>query len=373
MDNNNYGNRPSFGSTPFNGRDSNRNNPPRTSFGNSSYRPMSSFGSGYPRPSSFGSSYGRPMGGMNRPPYGSFSGAGAGAGSRSFGYSGMGGSGFNRPASAYGGMSRPAYGASPYASRFAPTDASRYGHGRTLPPFSTMPQQPGQPQEPVFNKYSLDNAQPQGVDVNNNFQPTAQVQDAAPQYQEPAAQYEQPAQEVHYDQPAQDVQYDQQYEQPAQEMTPMDSGEELSADFLKNWEPSIMALAEYSSVGSEQRGAYIIDDAGNVICEGFEGKQEDPNNPDAELFEYAAEVNAINSAYSNGRDGELYNANLLVSEIPSEETASYIAQMGLKAIYYWVKGEKEFKKFQKNKDYKKVSAILEPLNCKLIPVQGDKK
>ena len=27
-------------------------------------------------------------------------------------------------------------------------------------------------------------------DVNNNFQPTAQVQDAAPQYQEPAAQYE---------------------------------------------------------------------------------------------------------------------------------------------------------------------------------------
>lgn len=234
MDNNNYGNRPSFGSTPFNGRDSNRNNPPRTSFGNSSYRPMSSFGSGYPRPSSFGSSYGRPMGGMNRPPYGSFSGAGAGAGSRSFGYSGMGGSGFNRPASAYGGMSRPAYGASPYASRFAPTDASRYGHGRTLPPFSTMPQQPGQPQEPVFNKYSLDNAQPQGVDVNNNFQPTAQVQDAAPQYQEPAVQYEQPAQEAYYDQPAQDVQYDQQYEQPAQEMTPMDSGEELSADFLKN-------------------------------------------------------------------------------------------------------------------------------------------
>ena len=45
----------------------------------------------------------------------------------------------------------------------------------------------------VFNKYSVDNAQPQGVDVNNNFQPTAQVQDAAPQYQEPAAQYEQPA------------------------------------------------------------------------------------------------------------------------------------------------------------------------------------
>ena len=49
-------------------------------------------------------------------------------------------------------------------------------------------------------------AQPQGVDVNNNFQPTAQVQDAAPQYQEPAAQYQQPAQEVHYDQPAQDLQ-----------------------------------------------------------------------------------------------------------------------------------------------------------------------
>ncbi|MGL5246183.1 MAG: hypothetical protein ACRC8C_01290 [Mycoplasmoidaceae bacterium] len=401
MDNNNYGNKPSFGSTPFNGEGANRMTP-RSSFSNSSYRPMSSVGSGYPRSSSFASSYRRPMGGMgasgfNRPAYGSMGASGRPA------YGSMGSSGFNRPyGSSYGGMgsygsfnrpaygslsstrsigysgmggvsgfNRPHYGASPYASRFAPVDSSRYGYGRTLPQLS-IPNQEGQnaSQEPVFNKYSLDNAQPQGVDVHNNFQ------EVAPQYQEPTQQYQEPTQQ--YQEPTQQYQEPtQQYQEPvAQEEVqyeqPVSSGEELSAEFLKNWEPSIMSLAEYSSVGLDQRGAYIIDDAGNLIGEGFEGKQEDPNNPDAELFEYAAEINAVNNAYSLGRDAELYQANILSSDIPSEESASYIAQMGIKAIYYWVKGEKEFKKYHKNKDYKKVLAILEPLNCKLIPVQGEK-
>ncbi|MGL5591437.1 MAG: hypothetical protein ACRDCF_01745 [Mycoplasmoidaceae bacterium] len=383
MDNNNYGNRPSFGSTPFNGGGANRV-PPRSSFSGSSYRPMSSFGSGYPRPSSFASSYRRPTGGMgasgfNRSYYGSMSGP------RPYGsYGGMGASALNRPAYGslsstrsigYGGMggahgfNRPPYGASPYASRFAPVDSSRYGYGRTLPPLSMpRPQGTETPQEPVFNKYSLENSQPQGVDVHNNFQ------EVAPQYHEPVQQQEQQYQEP--------VQQEQQYQEPVQQqepvaqeaeyVQPVSTGEELTTEFLKNWEPSVMSLAEYSSVGLEQRGAYIIDDVGNLIGEGFEGKQEDPNNPDAELFEYAAEINAINNAYSFGRDAELYQANVLVSSIPSEETASYVAQMGIKAIYYWVKGEKEFKKYHKNKDYKKVSAILEPLNCKLIPVQGDK-
>ncbi|MGL5640177.1 MAG: hypothetical protein ACRDCD_00770 [Mycoplasmoidaceae bacterium] len=379
MDNNNYGNRPSFGSTPFNGG-TNRIQP-RSSFSNSSYRPMSSIGSGYPRPSSFSSSYRRPMGGMgaygyNRPAYGSM------AGSRPYGsYGGMGASALNRPA--YGslsstrsigynggayGFNRPPYGSSPYASRFAPMESSRYGYGRTLPPLSmSRPEGPELQQEPVFNKYSLENSQPQGVDVHNNFQ------EVAPQYQEPTQQPEQQHQEP-TQQPEQ--QLEQQHQEPvAQEeqyVQPVSSGEELSAEFLKNWEPSVMSLAEYSSVGLEQRGAYIIDDVGNLIGEGFEGKQEDPNNPNAELFEYAAEINAINNAYYLGRDAELYQANVLASSIPSEETASYVAQMGIKAIYYWVKGEKEFKKYHKNKNYKKVSAILEPLNCKLIPVKGDK-
>ncbi|MGL4617400.1 MAG: hypothetical protein ACRCUM_04110 [Mycoplasmoidaceae bacterium] len=371
MDKNNYGNRPSFGSTPFNSGGANRMTP-RSSFANSSYRPMSSMGSGYPRPSSFSSSHRRPMGGMghssfNRPAYGSIAGPrpygspglnrpsyGALSSTRSVGYGGgMGGS--------YG--FRPSYGHSPYANRFAPTSSSRYGYGRSLPPVSTPIEGSDNPQEPVFNKYSLDNSQPQGVDVHNNFQ------EVAPKYQEQPQEYQQPvAQEAIQELPqeqqpvAEEVQYEQ----------PVSSGEELSAEFLKNWEPSIMALAEYSSVGLDQRGAYIIDDAGNLIGEGFEGKQEDPNNPDAELFEYAAEINAINNAYALGRDAELYQANLLVSEIPNEETASYIGQMGIKAIYYWVKGPKEFKKYKKNKKYQKVAAILEPLNCKLIPVEGEK-
>ena len=90
-----------------------------------------------------------------------------------------------------------------------------------------LPKHPWPPHEPEFNKYSLGNAQPQGVDGDNNFQPTAQDQDAAPQYQQPAVHYEQPGQEAYYDQPGQDVQYVQQYEQPAQKMPPKESGEEL--------------------------------------------------------------------------------------------------------------------------------------------------
>ncbi len=388
--NNNFGNKPQFGNSPFGNNNGNAlstrsslNNfrPAYGSFGSSYGRP-SQFGSSYGRPSQFGSSYGRPMS------FGSSYGQGGqgnfGSYARPFS-SPYGGMGSSRPA--FGGfagnqnpMYRPSYMStrppfgSMYANRFEPMSGSRYGYD-SLPPFAAGNPNAGQPQHDPNNKYNLDNAQPQGVDVNNNFEQVPQEQNA--QYYDPNQQPVADAQ--YYDpnqQPVADAQYDPN-QQPVAEAEPVAAeaqeyveqavayGTGFDPEFLKGWEPSLKQMSELSSYGMNQRGSYIVDDAGNVIGDGYEGMQEDPNNPGAEVYEYSSEINAINSSYSYGKEGEIYGANVITSEIPTEDTASYLTQMGIKAIYYLVKGEKAVKKSVKNKAHKKLVTILEPAGCSL--------
>ncbi|MGL4647670.1 MAG: hypothetical protein ACRCVI_02985 [Mycoplasmoidaceae bacterium] len=395
--NNNFGNPPQFGNTPFGNNQNalstrsslNSFRPAYGSFGSSYGRP-SSFGSPYGRPSSFGSSYGgrpmssfgssygRPMSfgssfGNQRP--GSF-----GSYSRPFGGAGMSRppfSGFSQPGSMYRPSymsTMPPYG-SAYASKFGPAPDSRFGGA--LPPYTVgnpnaAPQD--QPPADAYNKYSLENAQPQGVDVHNNFEqvgPELQVQsmygDVYQEQQPVAAALVDPTM-----MPPQEAVAAAPVEEHVEHAEYHDPGAELDVEFIKSWQPSVKELAEFSSYGVDKRAAYIVDNGGNVVGEGYEGMQEDPNNPEAEVYEYSAEINAINNAYAIGKETLIYGASIISIDLPSEDTVTYLTQMGIKTIFFFVPGEKGIKKINKNKVYKAVLDIAEAAGCKLVPVAGEK-